>query len=43
LPNNHLQYALTWYGIALTLAGVFAAFAWRRLHPEAGPEAYPPR
>lgn len=37
LPNNHLQYALTWYGIALTLVGVFAAFAWRRLHPE--PEA----
>ncbi|QFU15797.1 SURF1 family protein [Microvirga thermotolerans] len=33
LPNNHLQYAVTWYGIALTLVGVFAAFAWRRLHP----------
>jgi surfeit locus 1 family protein len=31
LPNNHLQYALTWYGIALTLMGVFGAFAWRRL------------
>jgi surfeit locus 1 family protein len=31
-PNNHLQYALTWYGIALTLVGVFGAFAWRRLH-----------
>ncbi|WP_423790794.1 SURF1 family protein [Microvirga solisilvae] len=31
LPNNHLQYALTWYGLALTLIGVFAAFAWRRL------------
>jgi len=31
LPNNHLQYAVTWYGIALTLVGVFAAFAWRRL------------
>ena len=31
LPNNHLQYAVTWYGIALTLIGVFAAFAWRRL------------
>ena len=34
LPNNHLQYALTWYGIALTLVGVFAAFAWRRLQPD---------
>lgn len=35
LPNNHLQYAVTWYGIALTLVGVFAAFAWRRLKPQA--------
>ena len=34
LPNNHLGYALTWYGLALTLAAVFAAFAWRRLRPE---------
>ena len=24
--NNHLQYALTWYGLALTLVGVWAAF-----------------
>jgi surfeit locus 1 family protein len=31
MPNNHLQYALTWFGIALTLVGVFATFAWRRL------------
>jgi surfeit locus 1 family protein len=31
LPNNHLQYVITWYGLALTLVGVFAAFAWRRL------------
>lgn len=31
LPNDHLQYALTWFGIALTLIGVFSAFAWRRL------------
>jgi surfeit locus 1 family protein len=38
LPNNHLQYALTWYGIALTLVGVFAAFAWRRLHPDGSAE-----
>lgn len=26
IPNNHLQYALTWYGLALTLAGVLLAF-----------------
>lgn len=23
LPNNHLQYALTWYGLAVTLAGIY--------------------
>jgi surfeit locus 1 family protein len=27
--NNHLGYAITWYGLALSLVGVFAAFAWR--------------
>ncbi|ACA16801.1 Surfeit locus 1 family protein [Methylobacterium sp. 4-46] len=31
LPNNHLQYAFTWYGIALCLVGVFGAYAWRTL------------
>jgi surfeit locus 1 family protein len=31
-PNNHLGYALTWFGIALALLGVFSAFAWRRAH-----------
>lgn len=31
IRNDHLAYALTWYGLALTLLGVFAAFAWRRL------------
>lgn len=34
IPNHHLQYALTWYGLALTLAAVFGAFAWRRLKAE---------
>lgn len=29
IPDNHLQYALTWFGLALTLLGVFAAFAWQ--------------
>jgi surfeit locus 1 family protein len=29
--NDHLQYAVTWFGMALALAGVFAAFAWQRL------------
>ena len=31
IPNNHLGYALTWFGIALTLVGVFAAWAWGRV------------
>jgi surfeit locus 1 family protein len=35
LPNDHLQYAFTWYGIALTLVGVFGTFAWRRLRGSA--------
>lgn len=30
LPNNHLQYAITWYGLALALAGVTAAVWWRQ-------------
>jgi surfeit locus 1 family protein len=29
-PNNHLEYALTWFGLAAALAGVFALSAWRR-------------
>ena len=28
-PNNHLAYALTWFGLALALVGVFAVFARR--------------
>jgi surfeit locus 1 family protein len=29
--NNHLQYAITWYGLAAALLAVFAAFVMRRL------------
>lgn len=29
IPDNHLQYALTWFGLALTLLGVFSAYAWQ--------------
>lgn len=29
LPNNHLQYALTWYGLAAALAGVLGMWLWR--------------
>ena len=28
IPNDHLQYALTWFGIALALAGVYLAYHW---------------
>ncbi len=30
-PNNHLGYALTWFGLAAALAGVFSVFAWQQL------------
>ena len=29
LKNRHLEYAVTWWGLALTLVGVYAAFAAR--------------
>ncbi|TDR94640.1 SURF1 family protein [Enterovirga rhinocerotis] len=31
LRNHHLEYAFTWFGLALTLVGVFIAFAVGRL------------
>lgn len=31
LPNNHWQYAITWYGLALALIGVYGAFIAGRL------------
>lgn len=33
LPNSHLQYAVTWYGLAAALAGVFAVWLWRQRKP----------
>ncbi|GHD05957.1 SURF1-like protein [Tianweitania populi] len=33
LPNNHLQYAVTWYGLGLALAGVCVAMWVRRNKP----------
>ncbi len=30
LPNNHLQYAVTWYGLALTLVGVLGFYFVRQ-------------
>lgn len=33
LPNSHLQYAVTWYGLAAALAGVLGVWLWRRWKP----------
>jgi surfeit locus 1 family protein len=30
IPNNHLQYAITWFGLAVALAGVYLASLWTR-------------
>lgn len=30
LPNNHFNYALTWFGIAVGLLGVFVSFVFRK-------------
>jgi len=35
LPDNHLQYALTWFGLALTLVGVYVAFMISRFRRRA--------
>jgi surfeit locus 1 family protein len=31
IPNNHFSYALTWFGLAAGLFGVFGVLAWRKL------------
>ena len=31
LPNSHLQYALTWYGLAAALAAIWSVLAFRHL------------
>lgn len=28
IPNDHLQYAITWFGIALAMLGVYLAYHW---------------
>jgi surfeit locus 1 family protein len=35
LPNNHFNYALTWFGLAIGLLGVFISFVFRKF-AEAG-------
>jgi surfeit locus 1 family protein len=36
ISNRHLEYALTWYGLAGTLLAVYGAFAWGRLRRPGG-------
>lgn len=44
LPDNHLQYALTWYGLALVLVIWFAVWAFGSGHGEpGGASSAPPR
>lgn len=38
LPNSHLQYAVTWYGLAATLLAVAGVSAWRRTYPKTTPD-----
>ena len=36
LPNRHLEYALTWYGLAAALFGVYATFLLQRIRAKPG-------
>jgi surfeit locus 1 family protein len=42
IPYNHLGYALTWFGIALALLGVFGAWAWGRVRAQPSDKLVPP-
>jgi surfeit locus 1 family protein len=37
LPNSHLQYAMTWYGLAAGLLAVSGLWFWRRRRPAGEP------
>ena len=39
LPNNHLVYALTWFGTAFASLAIFGNYAWRRLRGGGAGEA----
>lgn len=39
IPNNHMSYALTWFGLAAGLCLVFVGLLWTRLRAHAGTEA----
>ena len=36
-PNNHLQYAITWFALALALVGVFLAWARQQVGQPSDP------
>ena len=31
IPNNHLSYAITWFGLAAALVGVYAALLRKKM------------
>jgi surfeit locus 1 family protein len=33
ISNRHMEYALTWFGLAVTLLFIYAAMLWRRTRP----------
>ena len=37
IPNNHLGYALTWFGLAAGLVGVYVAGVLKARQEQAGP------
>ena len=37
LPNDHLQYAITWFLLAITLVVVYVVYHWRRQRPAVPP------
>ena len=39
IANDHLSYALTWFGLGLALIGVFAVYAWGKVSTAAAPNA----
>jgi len=43
LPDNHLQYAITWYGLAAALVGVFAVWAFGSRNRKTGEKGTPSR
>ena len=33
IRNEHLNYAITWFSLAATLAAIYASWLWRAFHP----------